>query len=179
MIAAVNSKARYGELLRQLLGVQDKPVECLIITHNNETLINSLHAAFGETSAAVLDVPQDQWTMDGGDLHHAILWAIRENGLKRLIVVGDSSAFPRTRLTKHHEAGNCRDTLSLAQAANASRKEAQEHFRHQLIELHNSAEIVQAVSAHHTEIIGLFYRAEAGTLAAYNAKTDAFELLVW
>lgn len=178
MIATLSTPTTgYTEFIQQLISESGKSAEFLVLAHNNPTLLARLDDALADRPTVIVDVPQDQWQLDDGDLLGAIQWAAAEGGVEHVVLVGDSSALQRSAGTwRTPTAGH--DPVALANAANSSRQAAQDEFQSQLTRLRSVPAIAEAVSQGKLSVTGLFFRAEAGVFAIYNEKTGSFELLV-
>lgn len=160
-----NPKTGYLEFIQRLIHEGDANIECLILSHNNPTLISRLDDAFADKPAVLIDLPQDQWQLHDGKLLRAIQWSVVEGGVKHVILVGDSSAAGQGHLAPSVRA----NPRALVAGANSIRQQAQDQFREQLLQL------VKAMPE--LNLTGLFYRAESGVFVNYDAESDSFKLL--
>ena len=179
MIATIfPPRANYVEQIQELINENHSKVESLVLAHNNPNLIRRLSAAFADEPVALIDLPQDQWQLDQGELLEAIRWATLEGGIERIVLVGDTSvAFKGESPLGAYNASNRGTPITLARKANARRQQALSQFQEKVKQLRAALEVSDAMPVGSVKIEGLFYRAEADLFTVYVEKKDTFVLL--
>jgi len=159
-----------------------KPIEWLVIAHNDSRMLKSLFAALNGESAALLEVSQDTWNF-GKELSETIEWALQQGEIKNLVLVGNSQAGgaeSRASLAappKVDESGYAK-LLAGVKQLNAQNRDTQERFASLVQQMSQIPVVHNRWSSDELAIYGLFYRAESGLFLAYDARTDTFSALV-
>ncbi|MCA9212239.1 MAG: hypothetical protein KDB27_04170 [Planctomycetales bacterium] len=168
--------------LENVFGEATKPIEWLVIAHNDSRMLQSLSSALNGESAAILEVSQDNWNFHK-ELSDTIDWALQQGDIKNLVLVGSSQAGgaeSRASLatsTKEDES-NYSKLLAGVNRVNDENRDAQERFASLVQQMSQIPVVHNRWSSDKLAVYGLFYRAESGLFLAYDAATDTFRPLV-
>lgn len=162
-----------------------KPVEWLVIAHNDPQMLRSLSSALTGESAAVLQVSQDTWDFEDGNLAEAIEWALQQDHLKNVLLAGSSQAGgseSRASLVSSKTPQGGKDGYARLLAGvhfnNARNRAAQERFAGHVQRMSQIPVVHNRLSNGELAVYGLFYRTDSGLFAAYDAEAGTFRALV-
>lgn len=160
-----------------------KPIQWLVIAHNDSKMLVSLASALSCESAAVLEVPQNTWDFDGKFLPEAIEWALQQDAVKNLLLVGNSEA-PGSEVRASlvaDEWGECEGSyaklLAGVERKNARNRDAQERFAAHVQQMLQIPVLHHRWSSGELAVYGLFYRSDSGLFLAYDNDADTFRPL--
>ena len=159
-----------------------KPVQWLVIAHNDSQLIRSVCAALTSEPAAVLEVSQDTWNFASQEYADMFEWALQQGDIRNVLLVGSSrseraaSHASLVSASKHSQGTVGYDRLLANAKRNSARTaEAQDEFAGQVRQLSQVPAFRKQLSDKEIEIYGLFYRAEAGLFLNYDVGEDTFQ----
>ncbi len=171
--------------LETVFGEATKPIEWLVIAHNDPRMLRSLSSALTGESAAVVEISQDAWDFEGKHLPETIEWALQQGAIKNLVLVGNSQAGgseSRAALVASEATNGGQDgyakLLAGVQRNNARNHQAQERFAAHVQQMSQIPVLHNRWSSGELAVCGLFYRAESGLFLAYDADADTFHPLV-
>lgn len=182
---STTTKSPHIEALESVFSKASKPVEWLVIAHNDAQMLRSLSSALTGESAAVLEVSQDNWNFQDKQLPEAIEWTLQRGEIRNLVLVGNS----------HAGGSECRASMFASEATNGNQfdyakliagvehdntrnRDAQKRFAAHVQQMLRIPVVHNHWSNGELQVYGLFYRAENGLFLAYNVDVDAFRPLV-
>ena len=170
--------------LEYVLAKAQRPVQWLVIAHNDARLVRSVSSALKGQSAAVLEVSQDTWDFEDKEFVEAIEWAMQQEDIRQLVLVGSSQAGgAASRASLVSDGVDVQGKVGYERLlANVKQKsirsaEAQEEFAGQVQQLSQLPILHDKVSNQELELYGLLYRPETGLFSHYDADKDTFQVL--
>lgn len=162
-----------------------RPVEVLVVAHNDSRMLKAIFRALSRESAAVLEMSQDRWDFGDDQQSEAIEWALRQGNLNQLLLVGSSQAGgtqPRATLVANSENGQAKrgfERLVENVERNHSRiRAAQDRFAEQVRQLSQLPLVREKRANGELKLFGLFYQAESGGFLAYDLESGNYRALV-
>ena len=183
MIRKLSSKSINPHIsaLKAVFAQATRPIQWLVIAHNDPRLVSSLVSAFDGQSAAVLQVSQDTWDFDSKDFKEMIEWALHQGDIRDVVLVGSSQpngATSRASLVTARpnapEKGGYARLLARLRQHNAHMSEVQEEFADHVQKLSQLPVVRGCWSLGQLAVSGLFYRAETGLFLHYDAAANTF-----
>ena len=178
MISTVTIRNLHLDAISDLLEDGNCDYEYLVIAHQDMILESCLTSAFSGTKAAMYQVPQNIWNMEEEDLSEAIQWAVEIGKIKKIMLVGSSSATVPKEDSQSTDTnwGKSSERPSLTERvrnAVVARQGAQDHFLSQLQALLSVPELASRLSDGELTIDGVFYRAESELFTYFDEKTNS------
>ncbi|TWT78358.1 Carbonic anhydrase [Posidoniimonas polymericola] len=171
----------HAAALEAAIAESARPIECLVVAHNDPKMLSDLTAALDGEAAVVLEASQDVWDFDGEHLPTAIAWAVEQTGLHQVVLVGHTLAGgrqSRASLAAAASRDSYQTLLSGVQQSNTRILAAQERFALQVQQLLQVPQVANRCSSRELSVHGLLYRAESGVFLAYDAGRDTFRPLL-
>ena len=170
--------------LEPILHEAAKPIEYLIIAHNDPLMLQTLCSALGGTSAAILEASQDTWKLSEGDLPEMIEWALQRGEIKHLLLVGhsqaggsESRASLAATVSADAEPGYAK-LLANVKRQNARNQQARQSFASQVQQMSQIPAVHTLWASDELAVHGLFYRSESGLFVIYDPNEDSFRPLM-
>jgi len=171
--------------LESVFAEATKPIEWLVIAHNDAQMLRSLSSALAGKSAAILELSQDTWDFEDEDLPDTIEWALQQGHLTNLLLAGSSLAGgPMSRASQFASepiSGRGSSYVKLlagVQRSNTRNRAAQARFAEHIQRMSQIPVVHNRWSSGELAVYGLFYRAESGLFLAYDADADTFRPLL-
>ena len=192
MTALMSETKPVGPCLTSLQGLfEDKhaSLNWLVIAHDDAVMLRRLPDAIDERSAAMLRVPQANWSFSGGDLAETVAWSVSQAGLKQLLLMGHSQvgspqhaaswiggSFGTSNADADQRSSSNR-LLAGAKQVQAQIQRSKEHFAAQVGELFKIEEVRQAIAAGNLKLHALFYLEQSGAFLKFDIASGNFEPL--
>ena len=182
----------YIEQLRQSLQ-QTRPVavDWLVLAHNDQQLLARLDEAFPDSALAVIALPQHHWQVEDESMTEVVEWAIRELGVKGVLLVGHSQSEEAEEsikllggkvkaLTSNGTGSfsNANPLLERIRKVQARATRLQQQLAIQLDKLSRMTLIQSRLLRRQLQLHGLFYRAESGVFYVYDEQRRDFRPLL-
>ena len=176
----------YIELLEKVLSSSQKPVEYLMISHNDSSMVKAVSKALAHESAAVLEISQDTWDYRWEELTEMVEWALQNADLKHVVLVGHSQVgSSKTKASliggeseKERMSLNSYDRLiAKMKEVNAHNLDTKKQFASHVQALSQVPLVRDRVEINELAVYGLFYRSEGDVFLVYELETDAFRPL--
>lgn len=158
----------------------ETPVQWLVISHDDQRMINSLASAFKGESAAMLPLSQDMWEFTSRQFTETVEWALQRDEVENLVLAGSSqvagrmSDVPSTGSCDNHDSS----IVARVQRHNARSQAMQEAFAKQIQQLSLIPIVHSRWRSGMLGIYGLYFRAECGVFMQYDVKKEAFSPLL-
>lgn len=167
------------ESLRHKFENSAAPVTSVVITHDDEQMIECLESAKGGNGVAFCAIAQSEWSRELGGI---LAWSV-EAGVKQIIIAGHSHGHLKNGVDDLDDldAANIDSTTRLFLGAKNNVTEvlkARRHFSEQISSLINSEEVLQIECDDDFQLSTLFFVAENGSFMTYNIAEDNFEVLI-
>ncbi len=166
------------ESLETVFADSQSPVEFLVIAHNDSQMVQSLSKAMNNASIAVLEVSQDTWDFDGQQLTEAIEWALQQDDLKNVYLVGYFQPSQTSIVDQDSQPQSSFDKLlaGVRQSTNQIQT-AQAQFASHVQKLAQIPVVHNRCANDELAVHGLAYRADGGVFLAYDAENDTFHTI--
>jgi carbonic anhydrase len=148
-------------------------------------MLSALRSALAGEAAVFLEVSQDTWDFEGGQLRETVEWALEQTQIRHLMLVGHSqSGGPRSRVSL--AAAESRDVtqggygrlVAGVQENNARHRAAQDRLAIHVRQMSDIPLVRDRYSDGELALYSLIYRAENGIFLAYDRQEDQFHPLV-
>ena len=167
--------------LEKLFKESAKPIEWLVISHNDSQMIRSLSSALTDEEAVILEFSQDLWDYDENILSQTIEWAVQLHQIKNLVIVGtsqtggsESRASYVGKENKEKEEDGFASIWAGVQRFNDRNRYAQLRFVSHIQRISENPVVQSRWSNRELAFYGLFYRAESGAYLSYDLELDTF-----
>ncbi len=189
MLQAISTANIYIEQLRRSLQqVPDVNIDWLVFAHNDAQLLARLDQAFPESVLAVIVLPQNRWQMQEEMMADVITWAIRDVGVKGVLLVGHSQAQEppemikllggkAAKANKKPAKTSTNTLLQRIQKAQTQSADLQNQLATQVDRLSHMTLIQSKLIMNEMQLHGLFYRAESGLFYIYDQQHRGFRPL--
>jgi carbonic anhydrase len=171
--------------LETALAAATRPVEWLVIAHNDPRMLSTLRSALAGESAAVLEVSQELWDFDGRQIPETIEWALTQTPIRHLVLAGHTLAgSPTSRASlsaiapRNGGQESYSKLLTGAQRNNARNHAAQERMAMQFQQLCQIPLVDARCSSGELHLYALLYRSDSGLFLAYDSHQEQFHPLV-
>lgn len=156
----------------------------LVIAHDDDRLVNSLASAFVEESACVLTIRQGEWDFRHDELAEVMEWAVRQDSLKHLVVVGHSEAESAPQeirsIRSGIDASGSYDRLRQGVRQNVLQtRDSRLQFAQRVNELVSLSGLSEAAETPQLSVHGLFFLADSALFLYYDAAQREFLPMTW
>lgn len=161
-----------------------RPIQWLVVTHNDPQSRQMLLSALSNTSAAILEISQDTWDFQGQQFMETIDWVFEQGEIKHIVLVGNSQAIGGTsRACSPDNAADAGETGYAKLVAGVRRQSAQnrkglQSFASHVQQLSQIPAVHRRWSSNQLTVNGLYCRAESGVVLAYDPDADTFHPLI-
>ncbi len=171
--------------LEQVMAKAERPVEWLVIAHNDARMLAALSSALTGESAAILELSEDTWDFEGKELSETIEWAIEQGDIEHLVLAGHSHASgsqSRASLPAYDTKDGGQDghnrLLAGAQGRNAQNSDVQAKLAAQMEQMSDIPAVQERCSRDELAVYALLYRADLGVFLAYESDEGRCRPLV-
>ena len=179
--AETSHAASHIELLNKMIDEQQASVECLIVAHNDATMIRRLTDAFENQEVAVLPVCQGEWD---ACLSQIVAWAV-DRGIDHVVIAGHSGSLDSTspaligkgRMSTENdktESNTLDRVLDGAKRTQRQFAECKAHFAEQLSQLCHREELQGLKVSDDFQLNAMFYLANGGVFLRYSLRDGSF-----
>lgn len=173
------SVSSYVGELRAVFADTERPIEWLLIAHDDDQMLNALLSALSGQSAAVLVVSQDKWTTDWEQLSETIEWALQQSEIKNVVLVGQLEAVESLPESPTPKSQSGYDRLRLgAQQTNTRTRNAQKEFAAHVDQVAQIPVAHARWSDDALAVYGLFYRCLDGIFLICEPDSDTIRPIV-
>ncbi|REK07221.1 MAG: hypothetical protein DWQ37_21610 [Planctomycetota bacterium] len=172
----IANENRYMDMIRQMLDASNGALDWLVISVDDAEVIGRLEGAMASVeSAALLAVPEANWSHDEAALHESVAWALETALVAKLVVVGASTAeagdVASARSAPGLTSSRFGRVLQSASEAARQRRQSQERFTQRASALLGLPKVQEQIEAKQLSFLALFYRDDSQTFAAYDPST--------
>ncbi len=174
------SQSRYVKALRDLIAGESKPVDTLIIAHDDYSMINAIIDAMPDGLIAVLPIHQAEWE---GNLKEVIACAI-DSKINDILIAGHSSGLevlsPELFRKESHNPG--RDyslptynrLLSGVCKTGLANRNSRQHFADQIARLIDCDELGEQMCNDDFRLHAIFYVKHSGMFLRHDFRDGEF-----
>ena len=180
LTSQVNKESNIPSQLQGRLPDNASSLDWLVVAHCDPSVIARLSHLLDENTAAILQIPQQDWSLESDSMREAIAWSIKEKQVKHLLFIGHSECdFPADADNDPAKFTSRYDRL-LAEARDTyfQTRNSKAHFSDQIAAVLDQAEVKEAKEGDTLKLHALFYMAPSGTFLMFDPESQTFEPIV-
>lgn len=175
-------KCPNATLLENAFRTATRPINWLVITHNDPQLLHALKSGMKDESAAFLTVSQESWDFEDPEFAEAIDRGLHQADIQQLLLVGGPRAVPSFDHSVQPETAQEATTgyaklLAGAKLVNKRDRQSREWLAQQTKMLLRVPAVHTRWSNGKLDVTGLYHRSESGLFLAYDVNRDRYHAL--